>query len=341
VPPLAGRRPTIAVTLRFSPADLRRCRFAISPAFETLSAIRLNSRDESPGHHQRWLDSVRPQLDALDLRPITVLQPRRGYTPDFLSPPPTGPLAQFDDDLARIAATPPGQVGAEIARSLHDTPGASDSEVGRLLLGDPGEVLSLLTQLIREAWGALVEPVWPRVRALLDADVGFQTRRLAEGGLDRLFAELHPTLRWHGNTLTRDRGDDEHRDLDGEGLVLMPSAFKWDQVNVVVDPPWQPTVIYPARGVAALWQPTDGTTDVALARLIGRTRAALLTGLTEPATTTSLAHRHALAAGTVSEHLSILRDAGFVVGERYRHEIRYCRTALGAAAVDGAVPSER
>jgi DNA-binding transcriptional ArsR family regulator len=102
-----------------------------------------------------------------------------------------------------------------------------------------------------------------------------------------------------------------------------------------VDPPWQPTVIYPARGIGALWQPASGTGDAALARLIGRTRAALLTGLTEPATTTSLAHRHALAPGTVSEHLSILRDAGFVAGERYRHEIRYRRTALGTAAVAG------
>jgi hypothetical protein len=173
----------IAITRRFGPADLRRCRLAVSPAFETLSAIRLTSRHESPGRHQRWLDSVRPKVDALDLRPITLLQPRRGYTPDVLSPPPTGPLAQFDDDLARIAATPPNQVSAEIALSLRDTPGASDSELGRLLLGDPGEVLNLLTKLIREAWHALIEPVWPPVRALLNADVGFQTRRLAEGGL--------------------------------------------------------------------------------------------------------------------------------------------------------------
>lgn len=324
----------IAVTLRFSPADLRRCRFAISPAFETLSAIRLTSHQASPGHHQRWLEIVRPQVEALDLRPVTLLQPRRGYTPDFLSPPPVGPTAQFDGDLARIAATPPDQAGAEIARSLRDTPGAADSETGRLLLGDPDGVLRLLTGLIRQAWHAMIEPVWPRVRAQLDADVGFHARRLAEGGLDRLFADLHPTLRWHDDLLTREHGDDDHRDLAGEGVVLMPSSFKWDQVVVVTDPPWQPTVIYPARGGGALWQPVSGTTDAALGRLIGRTRAALLTGLTEPATTTALAHRHALAAGTVSEHLSVLRDAGFIIGERHRHEIRYRRTELGAAAVD-------
>jgi DNA-binding transcriptional ArsR family regulator len=114
----------------------------------------------------------------------------------------------------------------------------------------------------------------------------------------------------------------------------MPSAFKWDQVVVVLDEPWQPTVIYPARGAGTLWQQLSGTPDAALGRLIGRTRAALLIDLAEPATTTALAHRHALAPATVSQHLTVLRDAGFIVGERHRHEIRYRRTPLGAAAVD-------
>jgi DNA-binding transcriptional ArsR family regulator len=330
---LHRRGAAIAATLRFSTADLLRCRFAISPAFETLSAIRLTLPQESPGQHQRWLDAVAGRLDGIDLRPITVLQPRRGYTPDFLSPPPGEALATFDDDMARIAGTPPDRVAAEIARSLHDTPGAADSEIGRSLLEDPVRTTTTLTGLIRTAWHALVEPVWPRVRALLDADVGFQSRRLAEGGLDRLFAELHPTLRWHGNTLTRLRGDDDHRDLTGEGLLLMPSAFKWDQVVVVLDDPWQPTVIYPARGSGTLWQQLSGTPDAALGRLIGRTRAALLLDLAEPTTTTALAHRHALAPATVSQHLIVLRDAGFIVGERHRHEIHYRRTPLGTAAI--------
>ena len=321
----------MAVTLQFGPTDLRRCRFAISPVFETLAAIRLTSAEEAAGQHPRWLDEVRPRLDTLDLRPITLLQPRRGYTPDFLSPPPSGPLARFADELARVAATPPEQVRAEIERSLADTPGAAGTGTGRLLLGDPAEVLALLTDLVGRAWHALVEPVWPRVRALLDADVGHRTRRLAEGGLERLFAELHPDLRWHGDTLTRRRGPDDHRTLTGEGVVLMPSAFKWDQVVVVLDPPWQPTVVYPARGVGTLWQTAGGAPDEALARLVGRTRAVLLADLAEPATTTALAHRHALAPATVSQHLTVLRDAGLVTGDRYRHEIRYRRTPLGTA----------
>jgi DNA-binding transcriptional ArsR family regulator len=311
----------------------------VSPAFETLSAVRVTTGQQPPDHHRPWLDSVRSRLDgpdALDLRPLTLLQPRRGYTPDFLSPPPTGPQARFEDELTRIAATPPAQVRAEIVRSLRETPGAAGSATGRLLLGDPEDALQLITGLIRTAWDTLVEPVWPRVRALLDADVAFQSRRLAEGGLDRLFAELHPMLRWQDNVLTRVRGEDDHRDLDGEGLVLMPSAFKWQEVVVIVDPPWQPTVVYPVRGLGTLWQSQSASTDgtAALARLIGRTRAALLTGLNSPTSTQLLAHRYALAPGTVSEHLTTLRDAGFVVGERHRHEIRYRRTDLGTAAMN-------
>jgi DNA-binding transcriptional ArsR family regulator len=45
--------------------------------------------------------------------------------------------------------------------------------------------------------------------------------------------------------------------------------------------------------------------------------------------------RHGLAPGTVSEHLTVLRDTGLVTGQRQRHEIRYRRTAMGTAPVRG------
>ncbi|WUH91788.1 winged helix-turn-helix domain-containing protein [Streptomyces sp. NBC_00433] len=319
-------------TLRFGPADLLRCRFAYSPAFETLAAVRVATGPQPPGHHRRWLADVGEALRGLDLRPLTLLQPRRGYTPDFLSPPPDRPVDAFPDDLARIAATPPAQARTEIARALAETPGAARTATGRMLLdGDPADAVRLLADLVAAAWEALVEPYWARTRALLEADIAFQARRSADGGLDRLFAELHPSVRWHDGVLTREHGGADHRDLSGEGLVLMPSAFKWDQVVIVLDPPWQPTLIYPARGIGNLWQAGAGgdAGTPALARLIGRTRARLLTGLTEPAATGWLAHRYGLAPATVSQHLGVLRDTGLVAASRHGYEVRYRRTELG------------
>jgi DNA-binding transcriptional ArsR family regulator len=325
----------MAVSLGFSPADLARCRFAVSPVFETLAAVRVATGPQGPGYHQPWLDSVRPRLGALDLRTITLLQPRRGFTPDFLAPPPLVPAGQFEAELARIAATPVPVVRNEIEMSLRDTPGSRQTELGRLLLGDPDEALRFLTRSIRAAWHALVEPVWQPVRALLEADIAYQSRRLAEGGLDRLFGGLHPALRWTGDTLTRAPGGDEHHELGGRGVLLMPSVFKWEEVVVITQPPWQPTVIYPARGLGGLWEPARGPITGALSRLLGRTRAMLLAELDKPASTTWLAHRHGLAPGTVSEHLTVLRDAGLVTGQRHRHEIRYRRTAMGTALIRG------
>jgi len=329
----------VATSLRFSTADVARCRFAYSPIFETLAAVRIATGLEGPGagpYHGRWLREARPRLRGLDLRPITLLQPRRGYTPDFLSPPPLAPTSDFEAELTRMAATPAPVVRREIEMSLLETPGAQAGDLGRLLLGEPAEVLSLLAQLVRAAWQALVAPVWPRVRAALEADVEYRSRRLAEGGLDHLFADLDPTLRWSGDTLVREPGGNEHVELAGQGVLLMPSVFKWDEAIVITQPPWQPTVAYRARGLAELWQSTNGSPDVALERLIGRTRATLLTDLDKPASTTWLARQHDLAAGTVSEHLKVLRDAGLVIGERHRHEIQYRRTRLGSALTRGS-----
>ena len=327
----------MAISLAFGPADLARTRFAYSPVFETLAAVRVATGPDGPGpHHRRWFEDARPRLRALDLRPLTLLQPRRGYTPDFLAPPPLAPSSDVEAELTRIAATPAPVVRTEIELSLADSPGAETSELGRLLLGEPAEVLGFLTGLVRAAWQALVEPVWPQVRAALEADIAYRSRRLAEGGLDLLFADLDRTLRWTGDALVREPGGDEQVELGGRGVLLMPSVFKWEEAIVITQPPWQPTVTYPARGLGGLRQPPPGSATAAgLERLLGRTRATLLAALDEPTSTTWLARRHALAPGTVSEHLKVLREAGLVVGERHRHEIRYRRTRTGSALVRG------
>jgi hypothetical protein len=117
-------------------------------------------------------------------------------------------------------------------------------------------------------------------------------------------------------------------DLRGRGLVLMPSAYIWPDVAVVVDEPWQPTIVYPARGIASLWQQPTPPPD-ALVRLLGRTRALLLTSLDRPASTAVLAGLHGLSPSGTSSHLIAMRDAGLLAGTRHRHEVRYARTRLG------------
>ncbi|MFS7873005.1 DUF5937 family protein [Streptomyces asiaticus] len=323
--------------MQFGTDDLLRCRFAISPLCQTHEAVRTLRRTERHGYHLPWLRRVREALAGLDLSELWLLMPVRGYTPDFLGPPPEVPYAPFEDELARMRATDPAAARRELALSLECTPGAAGSARGRAMLEDPARAVQRLAEVTEAAWRALVEPDWPRLRALLEADIAYRSRQLAEGGLERLFADLRPALRWADSTLTIRNSvvPAQTQDLDGRGVLLMPSVFVWPDVISGFVPPWQPTVIYPARGVGGLWREPDAVTADALVRLLGASRAAILSGLEEPASTTALAARHRLAPSSVSAHLAVLRGAGLLSSRRQGHQVLYERTPLGMALVGG------
>ncbi|MGW0770987.1 DUF5937 family protein [Streptomyces sp. NPDC002676] len=321
--------------LHFGEDDFLRCRFAVSPLWETQEAVRTLKRPDRHGYHVPWLRRIRTAAAGLDLAPLWLLMPRRGHSPDWLGAPPIGPAATFEEELAAVRAADPEAAREDTARSLACTPGALESPRGRAWLADPARMVRELADAMAEAWRVLVEPDWPRLRALLEADVAFHSRRLAEVGLGALLPELDARLSWNGRTLTHTYHGEYTRDLDGQGLVLMPSVFSWPDVISGFDPPWQPTVVYPARGICGLWTEPAERAPEALVRLLGRNRAAVLAALDEPASTSTLAHRLRLAPSSVSAQLGVLRDAGLLISRRYGHQVLYERTPLGLALASG------
>ncbi|POX56598.1 transcriptional regulator [Streptomyces sp. Ru71] len=321
--------------LHFAEGDFLRCRFALSPLWETQEVVRTLKRTERHGYHAPWLRRTREAAGRLDLGALWLLMPWRGHSPDWLCPPPTGPAATFEEEIAAVRAADPEAARADTARSLADTPGALESARGRAWLADPELMISELADALEEVWHTLVAPDWPRLRALLEADIAFHSRRLAEVGLGGLLPEINRGFGWHAGTLTVEYRGEHERHLGGQGLVLMPSVFIWPDVVSTFEPPWQPTLVYPARGIAGLWaEPADRAPD-SLVRLLGRGRAAVLTALADPASTTALAHRLGLAPSSVSAHLTALREAGLLTARRYGHQVLYERTPLGMALAAG------
>ncbi|MFI8520408.1 DUF5937 family protein [Streptomyces sp. NPDC085481] len=319
--------------LHFGEADPLRIRFAISPLWETHCAVRVLARPRQQGYHLPWMRRIAGAAAGVDLRPLHLLMPLHGHSPDSLYPPPIGPAAGFEEEIAAVRATDPALALDDFRRALAETPGAADTAEGRRMLADPAGAVQWVADLLEQAWAALIEPDWPRLRALLEADVAYHSRRLAEGGLERLLTELHPAFDWAEATatLTVAYHGEHRRALEGRGLVLVPSVFTWPDVVSGFDPPWQPAVAYPARGIGGLWTDAGDRTPDALARLLGRARADVLCALDEPAGTTALAHRLALAPSSVSAHLSVLRAAGLLASRRYGHQVLYERTPLGIA----------
>ena len=110
----------------------------------------------------------------------------------------------------------------------------------------------------------------------------------------------------------------------------MPSAFLWPHVAAIIEEPWLPTIIYPATGIAGLWQASPAPSGE-LERLLGRTRARILTALDQPLSTTALAALAELSPAGASRHLLVLRDAGLLSTTRHGHKVYYHRTELGSA----------
>jgi len=82
-----------------------------------------------------------------------------------------------------------------------------------------------------------------------------RTQILGDYGLERVLSELDPRARWTGDALVIDAPAAGRHQLAGAGLLLLPSVFVWPGLAAVTDPPARPTLIYPARGIAELWQP--------------------------------------------------------------------------------------
>ena len=128
----------------------------VSPLWETMHAIRVIVEPQRHQYHLPWLEAVRPEAERLDLRPLLMLSPRRGWTPDFLSPVPDRPVADVPAELARVRATPPEQVAHEVRRSLTERSGAPVPPGAWRLLDDPAATRDLVADLLAQSWELLV-----------------------------------------------------------------------------------------------------------------------------------------------------------------------------------------
>lgn len=336
------------IELEFTPEDYRRIRFAFSPVAELVTSLRTLATQQRNGLHAPWLSAVVRRLDHIDVELLTSLVRPTGYVPDFLVPTPPGRTTRIEhsieSSLAQLAGTEPDLVVAELEhlaqhRVAQRGPGADRRAVlMRELIADPGRALARIAAEFERYWRVALEPHWPRMHALLQADLAHRLEELAAGGVARLFRTLHPSVAFRGDLLTIVKYYEGRAQLRSRGLLLVPCVFVWPDVMVRTADPL-PCLKYSPRGLGRLWESAPDTPgslpDSPLAAVVGRTRAVILALLELPMSTTQLAAQLGLSAPTLNVHLTSLRAAGILSSRRDGRAVLYHRTALGDQLLAG------
>jgi biotin operon repressor len=307
--------------------DLGAVRFGISPLCELGLSIRA-IRDPSRFPLQLgWLRRTEEARARLDQRVLMGLIDDRLWTPDFLNPRPTSPLTRLEDEFRALAETPPEVFLADLV-GVH-------GHVPEVFAGSPERALDRIITTLRRLWETSFEPYWPRMRAVLEADIVYRGRQVAQSGVATMLNRLAPQrLEYEHGVVTVHLRDPTERTqaIDGEGLTLVPTMFTRRASAPVGDGP--PMVMYSARGQGALWETEHVANPAAVAAVLGETRAALLTALADPASSTELGVRFGVSASAVNQHLRVLRDAGLLVSTRYGRSVLYLRSELGSALLE-------
>jgi len=311
--------------IEFQSKDMPEVRCAISPLFELWQSVGALRAPGSSDVRLPWITATLERTRDLDLELLYALQPVRGLKPDFIHPPPTMPMTSLEDELDRLMATEVDRIRGDLDLCYPD----SMPPVLEPFLTEPRRALKELAECLRAYWRVALAPHWERLRAVLEGDV-LSRARDAEGGASKLFDDIHESVSFVDHRLEICAPWDGRLTLQDQGLLLVPSVFVWPRVAVIEHEPWQPTIIYPVRGGALLWERPDGAPD-ALAALIGPRRAAVLTALDGPRSTTQLAQLLEMSQASVSQHLSVLHAGGLISRHRVGRSVLYLRSAKGDA----------
>jgi DNA-binding transcriptional ArsR family regulator len=318
------------IQLRLSSAVLARMRFAYSPMAETVKSLYIVNSGAVHPVHRGWYERVRPELPRVDGGLLRAVVPPGGHIAEFLFVGATGTATTIEEQLHLIATWPLENFVDELEQAWR---GAGLSPAARRLLDRGTDGPRRVADALEHYWHVAIEPYWPRLRSVLDADVAYRVNTLARGGIAELMADLHPSIAMTDHAIrvtSRTEGD-----VDGAGLTLVPCVFVWPHLWVELGLAGRPSLTYGARGIGALWQDAhaDAEEEDALGALLGRSRAEILMRLALPRTTTDLARALDLSPPTVSSHLAILRRSGLVTSWRQGRRVLYLRTSVAATIV--------
>ncbi|MDX3802219.1 helix-turn-helix domain-containing protein [Streptomyces sp. AK04-3B] len=290
---------------------------------------------------RRWHVSVRGRLGE-QAGPLGALMPSRGSLVDMASL--TGDTPSIDEAVDNLLTASRSLMRLELENI--DFHPAHRSWARKLVDGDREARLQVAAAL-RACHHVTVAPYWTRVRSRLSEVRAAYGATMADGGVEKLLTTLGASVRWQPPVLEVVHARDADIHLHGRGLVIAPTMFSTQQVEVLqapLDPARAPVLAIPVVSDAlldtALWGDAGEPAVPPVNDLLGRTRAAVLRATADGrgCSTTQLARRLNLAPATASHHTTVLRNARLITTRREGKVVMHSITGLGLAVLEQKLP---
>jgi len=325
------------LSVEFTAADLGRTRVASTadPLAETVLALGVvGGRHRSPLGRD-WFEPARRRTGRRDVELATLLHPHEHVILDLFT---LGARpATMREGAATLASVDLDTFATELAAAA---PRAIPSWLAGLRDGERA-ALRRLARAISLAHERLVAPYAAAFEGLVRSSREHTTRSLGERGVTETLARLTRGS-WTGSTLHLPgaglwSGLPEVRGrLNGQGMLLCPTVLCTTPVPYFPLAADLPAVLLhpvPRPGRLGAAEPAEPAGD----RLLGRTRTAVLAATADRPkgrSTAEVAARVGVAAGTASEHLTVLRGAGLVASARHGHRMVHVVTPEGQRLLD-------
>lgn len=324
--------------IHFTTQDLMRTRVAttIGVAAETFDSVKLLKARGGGLGFRRWQVSVQGRLDER-VGALAALMPPGGPDVDLTSL--AGDSVCIEEAVDNLLGASRDLLRVELENI--DFRPAHRSWARNLVDGDR-ETRLQVTRALRACHSVTVAPYWSGVRAHLSEVRAGYVDAMAEGGVEKLLDTLcGPHLRWRPPVLEVRHERDADIHLDGRGLVIAPTMFSSQQVELLqspLDPARAPVLAVPTVTDAVvgstLWADAGDPTGRPLEDLLGRTRATVLRATVGGCGTTELARRLHISPATASHHASVLRNAELITTRREGKAVVHMVTALGMALLE-------
>jgi len=321
----------------FTSDDLARTRIAAEPdpMWELVMALHMLRRQRGDLLFAAWRSAsasrVRQHLDRADVSLLMELTPTLGYFPDFLTP--EASALGLEAGLEAIRRTPKTLLRQDLERLGRDRTLTAPGMPG-LARGETA-ALSDLTRSLNAVDRLVIAPHRDVIGRAVARDREVRANALLTGGVEAMLASLAPMATYRDGELCVPAHRDQTVQLDGRGLVLIPSYFNLVQPLTLLDPALQPVLVYAVPRPPDTIITNHDRPRHDLAPLIGATRLAVLQSVDDGATTSDLARRAGVAIASASEHARVLRNAGLITSQRDGNRVVHHLTPLGASLLLG------